>query len=179
MVEVHRVCCGEADLIRSVFNDRSLSPSLNCSGTMYGRSIERDCSCYGLRCFNTVCVDQPAEWGATPMGHRRGLGRLAGILCVLLAITGCASEFSVFSASGQPLLISRRGYSPSECAEKVKNDAARIGVTLRYIHIRGTTVGRSLLWPFEAGYACEAAIGPEQGPTGPYPSTLHILSRGS
>jgi hypothetical protein len=113
------------------------------------------------------------------MSRKRVLCRLGGILCVVLSVTGCASEFSVLSASGQPLLISRRGYSPGECTEKVKDDATRMGVTLRYIHIRGTAAGRSLLWPFEAGYACEAAIGPEQGPIGTYPSNPRILSRGS
>jgi hypothetical protein len=113
------------------------------------------------------------------MSPRKFLGRLAGILCVALSVTGCASEFSVLSASGQPLLISRRGFSPSECTEKVKDDAARMGVTLRYIHIRGSAVGRSLLWPFEPGYACEAGIGPEQGPIGTYPSSPSILPRGS
>lgn len=117
--------------------------------------------------------------GASQMNRRRVLGRLGGMLCVLLSVTGCASEFSVLNASGEPLLISRRGYSPSECTEKVKDDAARMGVTLRYIHIRGTAVGRSLLWPFEPGYACEAAIGPEQGPIGTYPSHLRSFSRGS
>lgn len=111
------------------------------------------------------------------MRHR---SRLAGVLWVLLlSVTGCASEFSVLSVSGEPLLISRRGYSPSECTEKVKDEAARMGVTLRYVHIRGSAVGRSLLWPFEPGYACEAAIGPEQGPIGSYPNSPHIPSRGS
>jgi hypothetical protein len=113
------------------------------------------------------------------MNRKSVLVRLTGIFCVLLSVTGCASEFSVLSASGEPLLISRRGYSPSECTVKVKDDAARMGVTLRYIHIRGSAVGRSLLWPFEPGYACEAGIGPEQGPIGTYPSHPHILSRGS
>lgn len=127
-----------------------------------------------------VWLDKPAERGRTiPMARTREFGQLAGILCALLSVTGCASEFSVLGASGEPLLISRRGYSPSECTEKVKDDAARIGVTLRYIHIRGTAVGRSLLWPFEPGYACEAAIGAEQGPVGTYPSNLRTLSRGS
>ncbi len=108
------------------------------------------------------------------MSRKRVLGGLGGVLCVVLSVTGCASEFSVLSASGEPLLISRRGYSPSECTEKVKDDAARMGVTLRYIHIRGTAVGRSMLWPFEAGYACEAAIGPEQGPIGSYPGRPRV-----
>ena len=105
------------------------------------------------------------------MNRKKVLGRLTGIVCLLLSVTG--------SASGEPILISRRGGSPSECTEKVKDDAARMGVTLRYIHIRGSAVGRSLLWPFESGYACEAGIGPEQGPIGTYPSNLRILSRGS
>lgn len=114
-----------------------------------------------------------------PMLSRKRLSRLTGIMCVVCAITGCASEFSVFSASGEPLLISRRGYTPDECTGKVKDDAARMGVTLRYVHIRGNAVGRSLLWPFEPGYACEAAIGPEQGPIGTYPGGPHVIFRGS
>lgn len=114
-----------------------------------------------------------------PMSQRKLLGRLVGVLCIVLSVTGCASEFSVLGASGEPLLISRRGFSPDECTQKVKDDALRMGVTLRYVHIRGSAVGRSLLWPFEPGYACEAAIGPEQVPAGTYPSNLSILSRGS
>lgn len=117
--------------------------------------------------------------GAIPMGPRLVLGRVAVILCAVLSITGCASEFSVLGASGNPLLISRRGDSPDECIVKVKDEAARMGVTLRYIHIRGSAVGRSLLWPFEPGYACEAAIGPEQTPTGVYPNIPGALFRGS
>ena len=54
-----------------------------------------------------------------------------------------------------------------------------MGVTLRYIHIRGSMVGRSLLWPFEPGYACEAAIGPEQNPSGSYPMAALLPLRGS
>ncbi len=54
-----------------------------------------------------------------------------------------------------------------------------MGVTLRYIHIRGSMVGRSLLWPLEPGYACEAAIGPVQGPSGSYPMDSRLPSRGS
>jgi hypothetical protein len=114
-----------------------------------------------------------------PMGSRTTSGRLTGILCVLLSVTGCASEFSVFSASGEPLLISRRGYTADDCTKKVKDDAARMGTTLRYVHIRGSVAGRSLLWPFEPGYACEAGVGPEQGPTGTYLNSPHGIARGS
>ncbi len=111
------------------------------------------------------------------MGRPKLLGQLAGILCMVLSITGCASEFTALNASGEPLLISRRGHSPAECTQKVKDDAIQMGVTLRYVHIRGSFLGRSLLWPFEPGYACEAAIGPEQGPIGTYPGSFHISSR--
>ncbi|MDI3465199.1 MAG: hypothetical protein OJF50_004020 [Nitrospira sp.] len=113
------------------------------------------------------------------MRSKTRLSRLTGMMSVLCLITGCASEFSVFSASGEPLLISRRGYTPGECTGMVKEDAARMGVTLRYVHIRGNTVGRSLLWPFEPGYACEAAIGPPDGPIGIYPGSPHVIIRGS
>lgn len=113
------------------------------------------------------------------MPLRTRLRRLTRIICVVCSVTGCASEFSFFSASGEPLLISRRGYTSDECTQKVKDDAARLGVTLRYVHIRGSVLGRSLLWPFEPGYACEAAIGPPQGPIGTYPGGHDAISRGS
>jgi hypothetical protein len=35
--------------------------------------------------------------------------------------------------------------------------------------VRGSFFGQSLLWPFEGGYACEAAVGPEGNPRGIYP----------
>jgi hypothetical protein len=106
--------------------------------------------------------------------------RLCGLALLLGLLTGCAKEFVVFhSASGTPLLISRRAYTSEACTERIKEDAVRLGVSFRYIHIRGNTVGRSLLWPFEAGYACEAAIGPEQLPTGAYTNGQEVFLRGS
>ena len=114
-----------------------------------------------------------------PTASRKGLIRLTGLLCLFFGLTGCINEYSVLSGSGVPLLISRRGYSAEDCTEKVKDEAARMGMTLRYIHIRGNDVGRSLLWPFQPGYACEAAFGPEQPPIGTYPGPLPIGSRGS
>lgn len=101
------------------------------------------------------------------------------LLCLLIGLSGCINEFSVLSSSGSPLLISRRGYSAQDCTEKVKDEATRMGVTLRYVHIRGSLVGRSLLWPFQPGYACEAAVGPEQPPIGTYPESPSIVFRGS
>lgn len=106
--------------------------------------------------------------------------RLCGLALLLGFLTGCAKEFVVFhSASGAPLLISRRAYTSDACTERIKEDAVRMGVSFRYIHIRGTIAGRSLLWPFEAGYACEAAIGPEQLPTGAYTNGQDVFLKGS
>jgi hypothetical protein len=104
---------------------------------------------------------------------------LIGMLLVSTGVTGCASEFTIIGTSGEPLLISRRGFSPAECTTMVKDDAARMGVTLRYVHIRGNAAGRSLLWPFEPGYACEGGIGPEQGPAGIYLQSPSMFHRGS
>lgn len=104
---------------------------------------------------------------------------LIGMLLVSAGVTGCASEFTIVGTSGKPLLISRRGFTPDECTAMVKDDAARMGVTLRYVHIRGNVVGRSLLWPFEPGYACEGGIGQEQGPTGIYLQSPSIFRRSS
>lgn len=103
----------------------------------------------------------------------------AGIALLLSSTAGCAGEFFVLDSSGSPLLISRRGFTSDGCTEQVKQDAARMGVTLRYIHIRGSLVGRSLLWPLEPGYACEAAIGPEHNPSGSYPMATRLPLRGS
>ena len=112
------------------------------------------------------------------IGSRMRIRWFAGIALLLCSTVSCGSEFFVFDSSGSPLLISRRGFTAKDCTDKVKHDAARMGVTLRYIHIRGSMVGRSLLWPIDPGYACEAAIGPVQGPSGSYPMDPHLLSRG-
>ena len=128
---------------------------------------------------STACSGLRDGRSRFPIVPRRGIIHLIGLLCFLLGLTGCINEYSVLSGSGAPLLISRRGYSAQDCTEKVKDEAARMGMTLRYIHIRGNDVGRSLLWPFQPGYACEAAFGPEQPPIGTYPGALPIGSRGS
>ena len=95
---------------------------------------------------------------------------VTGLFLSLGLMTGCAEEFALFhSGSGDPILIARRAYTSDACTDMLKTNAARLGVTLRYIHVRGNFIGRSLLWPFERGYACEGAIGPEQLPTGFYP----------
>jgi len=105
------------------------------------------------------------------------------ISCILVLsglMTGCASEFVMFhKGSGTPTLIARRAYTSDGCVTKMKEDAMRLGVTFRYIHVRGNFAGRSLLWPFEPGYACEAAIGSEQLPIGTYPNGRDVIIRGS
>lgn len=88
----------------------------------------------------------------------------------MLGLAGCAEPFTVFhSQTGEPILIGRRSFSYEGCLSTMQEEADRLGVTFRYIHVRGSKFGRALLWPFEPGYACEGAVGPEQPPTGAYP----------
>lgn len=113
---------------------------------------------------------------------KQNMWRIAvGLLLVVHLLNGCADEYIVFhSKTGEPLLLSKRSYTSDGCIGEVREEAARLGLPLRYMHIRGSWAGRSLLWPFEPGYACEAAFGPEQLPSGTYnPSGTQILLRGS
>jgi hypothetical protein len=91
------------------------------------------------------------------------------LLTGTLLLAGCAESFTAFhSQTGDPILLGRRSYSYDGCLSTMREEADRLGVTLRYVKVRGSIFGRSLLWPFEPGYACEAAIGPEQPPNGIY-----------
>lgn len=114
------------------------------------------------------------------MNSRMSIQWIACLCLTLGLMTGCAEEFVVFhSVSGAPLLISRRAFTSEECIAKLKEDAVRLGVTFRHVHIRGNVAGRSLLWPLHPGYACEAAIGSEQPPAGAYPMKTDLLLKGS
>ena len=96
--------------------------------------------------------------------------RAKTIIVLLLVITGCASEYDAFhTQTGEPLILSRRAYSKEACLQKIHAEGARLGVTFRYVHVRGSLFGQSLVWPLEGGYACEAAIGPAEKPQGIYP----------
>ena len=87
----------------------------------------------------------------------------------LLSLAGCAEPYSIFhSKTGDLTIIGRRAYSYDGCVDTMKEEADRLGVTFRYVYVRGSFFGRSLLWPFEPGYACEAAVGPERPPKGIY-----------
>ena len=100
------------------------------------------------------------------------------LLCVFL-LGGCAQEYTVFhSRTGQPILITRRATTGEGCFETVKEEAARLGVTFRYVHVKGSLFGNSLLWPFEKRYSCEAAIGPERVPSGVYPNGSPLFFQG-
>lgn len=99
------------------------------------------------------------------------------LLMISILFAGCAQSFTVFhSQTGEPIILGRRASSYEGCLSTMREEAERLGVTFRYVHVRGTTFGRNLLWPFEKGYACEAAVGPEGRPNGIYlnpPITPH------
>ena len=71
-----------------------------------------------------------------------------------------------------------RAYTYNGCLETMREEASRLGVTFRTVMVRGTTFGRSLIWPFEPGYACEATIGPERPPSGAYPNVPPLAPQG-
>ena len=92
------------------------------------------------------------------------------LLVVASVLLGaCAESFTVFhSQTGEPIILGRRSSSYEGCLATMREEADRLGVTFRYVLVRGTTFGRNLLWPFEQGFACEAAVGPEGRPNGIY-----------
>ena len=91
------------------------------------------------------------------------------VLIMILLLTGCAESYTVFhSQTGSPIILGRRAYSHEDCLSTVRDEATRLGVSLSTVHVRGSWQGRSLLWPFEPGYACEGAIGPKRLPSGVY-----------
>jgi hypothetical protein len=94
------------------------------------------------------------------------------ILIMILLLAGCADEsYTVFhNQTGNPIILGRRSYSYEGCLSTMREEAARLGVSFSTVKVRGSWQGRSLLWPFEPGYACEGAIGPERLPRGIYPN---------
>jgi hypothetical protein len=101
------------------------------------------------------------------------------VLIVILFLTGCAEPYTVFhSETGQPILLGRRAYSYEGCLSTMREEAARLGVSLSSVQVKGSWQGRSLLWPFERGYACEGAIGPERHPRGIYPNVPPLAPQG-
>jgi hypothetical protein len=101
------------------------------------------------------------------------------VLIVILLLTGCAEPYTVFhSETGQPILLGRRAYSYEGCLSTMREEAARLGVSLSSVQVKGSWQGRSLLWPFERGYACEGAIGSERHPHGIYPNVPPLAPQG-
>jgi len=91
------------------------------------------------------------------------------MLIMILLLAGCAEPYTVFhNQTGNPIILGRRAYSYEGCFSTMREEAARLGVSLSTVQVKGSWEGRSLLWPFEPGYACEGVIGPERLPHGIY-----------
>ena len=101
------------------------------------------------------------------------------MLIMILLLAGCAESYTVFhSQTGNPIILGRRAYSYQGCLSTMREEAARLGVSLSTIQVKGSWEGRSLLWPFEPGYACEGAIGAERLPRGIYPNVPPLSPQG-
>lgn len=126
-------------------------------------------------------LDQPYAFKTAKAGIRSPAQscRAMKLALLLFSLAGCAEPFTVFHAqTGEPIILGRRAYSYQGCISTVQEEADRLGITLRYVHVRGTAVGRSLLWPFEPGYACEGAVGLPQHPRGAYPNVPPLSPQG-
>ena len=101
------------------------------------------------------------------------------LLIILVLLAGCAESYTVFhSETGNPIILGRRAYSYDGCLSTMREEAIRLGVSLSTVKVRGSWQGRSLLWPFEPGYACEGTIGTESLPHGIYPKVPPLLPQG-
>lgn len=97
----------------------------------------------------------------------------------ILLLAGCAESYTVFhSQTGNPIILGRRAFSYEGCLSTMRTEATRLGVTMSTVYVRGSWQGRSLLWPFEPGYACEGTIGPERLPHGIYPNVPPLSPQG-
>ena len=101
------------------------------------------------------------------------------LLMILVLLAGCAESYTIFhSQTGQPIILGRRAYSYEGCLSTMREEATRLGVSLSTVQVRGSWEGRSLLWPFEPGYACEGTIGSERLPHGIYPNVPPLSPQG-
>ena len=101
------------------------------------------------------------------------------LIIILVLLAGCAESYTVFhSQTGNPIILGRRAYSYDGCLATMREEAIRLGVSLSRVQVRGSWEGRSLLWPFEPGYACEGTIGTEGLPHGIYPNVPPLLPQG-
>ena len=100
-------------------------------------------------------------------------------LIMILILAGCAESYTVFhTQTGQPIMLGRRAYTYEGCLSAMHEEAARLGVSLGMIQVKGSWEGRSLLWPFEPGYACEGTVGLQRLPHGIYPNVPPLSPQG-
>jgi hypothetical protein len=101
------------------------------------------------------------------------------LLLMVLLLASCAESYTVFhSQTGEPILLGRRAYTYQGCLSTMREEAARLGVSLATVQVRGSWQGRSLIWPFEPGYACDGTIGSERLPRGIYPGVPPLSPQG-
>ena len=101
------------------------------------------------------------------------------LLLLILFLAGCAESYTVFhNQTGQPIMLGRRAYTYEGCLSILREEAARLGVSVGTVRVRGSWQGRSLLWPFEPGYACEGIVGTQHFPRGAYPNIPPLSPQG-
>jgi hypothetical protein len=113
------------------------------------------------------------------MDKARDMKKGLMIMVIVLLAGCCAQSYTVFhSQTGKPIMLTRRAYSYEGCFSTMREESARLGISLSTVQVKGSWQGQSLLWPFEPGYYCEAAIGPERLPNGIYPDVPPLSPQG-
>src|SRR5678816_2955697 len=101
------------------------------------------------------------------------------LLIMILILAGCAEPYTIFhSQTGQPIMLGRPAATYEGCFSIMQEEAARLGVPIGRVQVKGSWQGRSLLWPFQPGYACEGTVGPERLPHGIYPNVPPLSPQG-
>jgi hypothetical protein len=104
------------------------------------------------------------------------------MLIMVLFLAGCAEHYDDLSTTvfhnqtGQPIILGRRAYTYEGCLSTMREEAARLGVSLSTVQVKGSWQGQ--FWPFEPGYYCEGTIGTERLPRGIYPNVPPLSPQG-
>ena len=102
------------------------------------------------------------------------------VLITILLLAGCAENYTVFhSQTGNPIILGRRAYSHEGCLSTMREEAARLGVSLSAVQVRGSLARPiTLVAPLSQGMRAKGPSVPERLPHGIYPNVPPLSPQG-